>query len=142
MNENNPKSLLVLYDGVCALCHRVVTFLLRIDRARKLQFAPLQGKTARHILSRHPRLGAGTDTVVLVQQSEEGEETVHLCSAAILHILEQMGGIWRLLSWCRLIPRPIRDWAYDVIASRRYRWFGKYDICRIPSGAEAGRFLE
>ncbi|MNF18768.1 hypothetical protein D3C80_2230600 [compost metagenome] len=59
----------------------------------------------------------------------------------MLHILAQLSGRWRLLAWLRVIPRPVRDWCYDRIALNRYRLFGRYDSCLLPSADHARRFL-
>jgi predicted DCC family thiol-disulfide oxidoreductase YuxK len=56
-------------------------------------------------------------------------------------MLGQLGGFWHVVSWLRVVPRPIRDAIYDTIAKRRYRWFGKFDTCRIPSPELRARFL-
>jgi predicted DCC family thiol-disulfide oxidoreductase YuxK len=58
-----------------------------------------------------------------------------------LRLLDHVGGFWRMVSWLRIIPRWIRDWVYDVIAARRYRWFGKFDACPLPPAEWRERFL-
>jgi predicted DCC family thiol-disulfide oxidoreductase YuxK len=132
---------LVLYDGVCGLCDRLVRFLLRVDRRRVLTFAPLQGETAAALRRREPRL-AGVDSVVFVRDHDTPREQVFLRSRAAVEILAVLGGRWRLLSWpLRLVPPPLRAAAYDVIARRRYGWFGRFDSCRLPSPEERERFL-
>ena len=66
---------------------------------------------------------------------------LHRKSDAVLRILVGLGGPWRLLGLLRLVPRPLRDIAYDFIARNRYRWFGKRDTCRMPTPEERERFL-
>jgi predicted DCC family thiol-disulfide oxidoreductase YuxK len=46
-----------------------------------------------------------------------------------------------MLSIVRIIPRPIRDWAYDVFARNRYRWFGRLKACMVPTPELAARFI-
>ena len=140
MGDESPRPL-VLYDGVCALCSRTVRFLLRVDRRRRLVFAPLQGATAAPILARH-ELGDGLDTLVLVRHRGSDRERVEIRSGAALSVLALTGGPWRLLTALRLVPRPLRDWLYDRVAANRYRWFGRYDTCRLPSPDERDRFLD
>jgi predicted DCC family thiol-disulfide oxidoreductase YuxK len=41
-----------------------------------------------------------------------------------------------------LVPRPVRDWIYDFVARHRYRWFGKRDVCMVPTSEIRARFLE
>ena len=131
---------LVLYDGVCGLCDRSVQFLLREDRRALFTFAALQGETAAAIRRRHPGLD-GADSMVLVRDAGGDREEVLMRSTAVLHTLALLGGKWRLVSWLRIVPRPLRDLAYDAIAKRRYRWFGKFESCRLPAAGEAARFL-
>ena len=132
---------LLLFDGVCALCDGSVRFLLRIDRRRRLRFAPLQGPTARAILVRH-EITEKLDSLVLVRDHDTRTESLALRSTAVLLALSAIGGPWRLISWLRLVPRPIRDRVYDFVAKHRYRWFGKFETCRLPAPGEAERFLE
>ncbi|MHC5066607.1 MAG: thiol-disulfide oxidoreductase DCC family protein, partial [Planctomycetota bacterium] len=74
----------------------------------------------------------------LVSLDETGS---HLQSDATLQIYRRLGGIFRVLSLARIIPRFIRNPVYRLIARNRYRWFGKNEVCRIPSEAERDRFL-
>ena len=132
---------LVLYDGVCALCNRTVAWLLRIDRAERLQFAPLEGKTAAEILARHPTVD-GVESLVFVTAVGTPEERVSTRSTAVLDCLATVGGFWWLVSWKRLVPRSLRDWIYDWVARHRYGWFGKYESCPKPPPDVAARFLD
>lgn len=132
---------LVLYDGVCGLCHRLVRWLLRIDRRARLRYAPLQGATAAPILARHPELD-GVDSVVLVRHAGEAGETIAVRSASVVGALRSLGGLWgALAALLAVVPRPWRDALYDAVARRRYRWFGRFESCRLPTAEETGRFL-
>lgn len=115
--------------------------LLDIDREVRLSFAPLQGETARAVLARHPEAGDALESVVYVRGVGSPEERAYVRSDAVLAILRDVGGIYRPLSVLRFVPRPIRDAVYDWIAKNRYRWFGKLDSCRLPTGDMAERFL-
>lgn len=136
---NLPQQRLVLYDGVCGLCDRTVQFLLRVDREQLLRFAPLQGETAAAIRNRHPQLD-GVDSIAYVKTAS-GQEDVYVRSTAVLKILKEAGGAWRLLAVFLLVPRAIRDAVYDWVARNRYRWFGRYDNCPLPGAAVRARFL-
>jgi predicted DCC family thiol-disulfide oxidoreductase YuxK len=127
---------LVLYDGVCGLCDHSVQFLLRVDRRRVLMFTPLQGETAAALRARHPEIPADLDTVVYI---EDGR--VHLRSRAFVRLARQLPYPWRALSWLWVVPRPLADLVYRLVARVRYRLFGKFDTCRVPSPDERARFL-
>lgn len=125
---------IVFFDGVCGLCNRFVDHLLRIDRKHVLRFAPLQGTTAQELLP--PGLADALESVVYLRDGEVIKD-----SGAGLLILIELGG-WRKLhrGWF-IFPRAVRDAVYRWLARHRYRWFGKRDACRVPSGEEVERFL-
>ncbi len=136
--------LLVLYDGLCGLCDRSVQFLLAHDRAEKFCFAPLQGETAAAVYRRHFQRQPPQefDSILLVQGFGTAAERVLQQSEAALEILYHLGGGWKLLAVLgKIFPQWFRNAVYRIIANRRYRWFGKYDHCRLPDPAHRHRFL-
>jgi predicted DCC family thiol-disulfide oxidoreductase YuxK len=133
--------LLVLYDGVCGFCNGMVRYLLKIDREGRVFYAPLQGETASRIRARHHDITDSLDSIVLVKGFDSPAESVLLASDAVLTVLGELGGRWRLLSGLRVIPVRIRDFIYGFIAANRYRWFGKYETCPIPDSTVQDRFL-
>lgn len=132
---------LVLYDGVCGLCDRTVQFLLDVDRHRVLTFAPLQGETAMSLLGSHNAITNNLESIIFVREYSTLNVATYRRSEAVLRILNEVGGFWRVVSWLRIIPRPLRDMVYDWIGRNRYRWFGKFAECRIPSAEVRARFL-
>lgn len=62
-------------------------------------------------------------------------------SDAALKLAQHLRGGWRVLRIFRFLPRPVRDWAYDILARNRYRWFGQYDTCMVPSTEIRDRFI-
>ncbi len=140
-NKENPN-LIVLFDGVCALCDWTVQFLLRRDKQGVLKFAPLQGATAAAILKRHPQIEDKTRSVILVQNYDTASESISVRSQAILNCLSALGGFWRVVSLLRLIPGFLRDAVYNFIAKNRYKWFGKYDECIVPPPEMKERFMK
>lgn len=137
MFATRKQTCLVFYDGVCGLCDRAVHFLLVQDATQAIKFAPLQGETARN----HSQLPPVTDSIVLIVDPGTIRQQTHLRSDAMLRLLDHIGGFWRVVSWLRIVPRPIRDSIYDAVAKRRYRWFGRFDVCRIPPTEFRDRFL-
>jgi predicted DCC family thiol-disulfide oxidoreductase YuxK len=140
---------IVLYDGVCGLCNRTVQFVLKYDREGFLRFASLQSSLAAQILARHGKDASDLDTVYAVlnfdpatTDKNNGEELLER-SSAVLYILRRLGGVWGTTGgMLRLIPRPIRDWGYGIVARIRYRVFGKYDMCPTPTAETRDRFLD
>ena len=133
---------LVLYDGVCGLCDRFVQFLLRIDRRDQLRFAALQGSIGTKILKQYGRTASALSTVMVV--ADYGSKTQHLLdrSDAALFALSSTGGVYRVTRAFRLVPRFIRDAVYRVIARWRYRLFGRFDACPMPSPKTRAKFLD
>jgi predicted DCC family thiol-disulfide oxidoreductase YuxK len=63
-------------------------------------------------------------------------------SDAAIRVARFLRGAWTLLSMLKIIPRPIRDYAYDVVARNRYRWFGRRDACIVPTPELRKRFID
>ena len=137
----------LLYDGMCGLCNWMVRFVLRRDGNDVFRFASLQGELAGRILARHGIKASPLDTVYVAVErhdaAEDGHELLLARSNAVLFLLEQLGGIWALTArLLRVVPRPVRDWAYDIVARHRYRVFGRYETCPVPEERDRERFLE
>ena len=129
------ESPIVFFDGVCGLCDTSVDFFMRKDRSGILRFAPLQGETAARLLPESDR--ENLNSMVYFENGERFRK-----SAAVVRILRQLGGIWALLgSLLWVIPRPLRDLGYSLVAAVRYRVFGKKSACRVPTSEERGRLL-
>jgi predicted DCC family thiol-disulfide oxidoreductase YuxK len=132
---------LVLYDGVCGLCDRTVQFLLEEDRAQVLCFASLQSEPAAEVMERL-ELSADLDTLLFIEEHGAPKEHANWRSTGVLRILATIGGCWRVVSWLRIVPRPLRDPVYDFLAAHRYQWFGKFETCKLPSPEVRERFLD
>jgi predicted DCC family thiol-disulfide oxidoreductase YuxK len=127
---------IVLYDGVCGLCHRAVAFLLERDRERAFHFAPLQGDTAARLRALHPEIPTELSTVVYVDGGR-----VHLRGKAFLHMARHLPRPWRWGYHLRWIPSFLIDPFYWVVARTRYRLFGKHDTCKVPDAPDRARLL-
>ena len=131
----------LLYDGVCGFCNSAVQMILRHDRRRTLRFAALQSDYGAAVKVRHPELN-NVDSVVLVERAPDtDEERIFIRSDAALRIVAYLGGWWKLLLVFRILPRSVRDLFYDLFARYRYRLFGKYDSCLVPSPDVRARFI-
>lgn len=135
-------SHLVLYDGVCGLCDRFVRFLIRVDRRDRLRFAALQSPLGMGILSASGRSGPALATVVVV--ADHGTSAARLLdrSDAALFAIAAAGGSWRAATVLRVVPRFLRDAIYSLVARSRYRIFGRFDACPLPSPATRAKFLD
>ncbi len=132
----------LLYDGLCGFCDRTVRFILRVNPEGVLQFAPLQGEFATSVRKRHSSL-IGIDSLIVVESGGmQKEERVFVRSGAVLRIIWHLGGFWRMFGILRVVPRPLRDWGYDLFARSRHQNFGRVDSCMIPSTEMSSRFLD
>jgi predicted DCC family thiol-disulfide oxidoreductase YuxK len=126
----------VLFDGVCNFCNGSVRFIIERDPHARFQFAPLQSPAADRLIGAHVDRASLPDSIVLLDDGR-----VHVRSSAALRIARQLRFPWPLAWIFIVVPRPIRDWVYNVIARHRYRWFGKRDECMVPTPDVRTRFL-
>jgi predicted DCC family thiol-disulfide oxidoreductase YuxK len=128
-----PDRPVILFDGVCNLCAGSVRFVIARDSRRQFRFASLQSASAQRLLGSRDRL----ESMVLVADGK-----VYRKSTAALLIARRLDGLWPLLCAFLVIPKFLRDAVYDWIGRRRYRMFGKRDVCWTPQPELADRFLD
>lgn len=133
---------IVVYDGVCGLCNRLVQFLLRQDKRDRFRFTPLQSEFASSLLKKHGINASDLDTVSVVADYGLPSEKAFTRSDAVLRATWELGSIWRMGEIGRMIPRSLRDWVYDRVARSRYRIFGKYETCPLPKPEHRRKFLD
>lgn len=127
----------VLFDGVCKLCNGWVRFLIRHDRHRRIRLAAVQSPEGQALLAWAGLPLDQFDTLAVIR-----DQHYWVRSNAVLQIIALLPMAWRLLQLLRILPRVLRDWAYDRIARNRYRLFGRYDSCLLPDPDYAQRFLK
>jgi predicted DCC family thiol-disulfide oxidoreductase YuxK len=139
----DPANPILLYDGVCGLCNRLVQFSLKRDVNCRLHFASLQSDFAASILQRHGLDPSDLDTVHFVEDCGGTEERLSSGSDAIISVLRQIGGPWAAAAGLlRIVPQWLREWGYKMIARNRYRIFGRNDTCFLPESKYRDRFLD
>jgi predicted DCC family thiol-disulfide oxidoreductase YuxK len=131
-------SAILLFDGVCNLCSASVRFVIAHDRRNHFRFASLQSGAGIEVMRAHGIAIPDGDpsTMILV----EGDRVYDRSSAAI-RIARSLGFPWSLAVIGFVVPRFVRDAIYGVIARNRYRWFGKKDVCMVPTPELRARFL-
>jgi len=142
---NMAVPVLLLYDGLCGFCNGTVQWLLKHDKSDRFRFAAQQSGVAAEILLRH---GIDRDqmlqanSVYLVLDQGTGDERVLQRSDVTIRSLEILGGFWKFLGQClQIVPKAMRDSAYNLIARNRFRLAGRYDECPLPAPAERLKFL-
>jgi len=128
---------IVFYDGQCILCNKSVQFLLNQDIHQKLSFATLQSEIAQKmLLSGEFNIDEIPQSVVFFDGTK-----MFTKSDAVFEALRQANGKKSWLSYFKIIPKFIRDFAYKIVAKNRYKWFGKADSCILPPEKWKDRFL-
>ncbi len=118
----------LLYDGACGLCHGAVRFIRARDAATLFSFIPLQSEQGQELLKAHGLPQDYITSMVLVEQGQ-----AHRLSDAALRVARKLPGGWRLLWHLRLVPRPLRDAVYRLVARFRRRWpGGDAASCELP----------
>lgn len=127
----------IIFDGVCNLCARSVQFILAHESEPRLKFVALQSPAGARMMRELGFSPGDAKTFVLVA---EGRPFVR--SDAAIRVAAYLRGAWKALGLIGALPRPIRDWGYDVVANNRYRWFGRKESCMVPTPALRARFIQ
>ncbi|MBT9099617.1 thiol-disulfide oxidoreductase DCC family protein [Methylovulum psychrotolerans] len=126
----------VLFDGECKLCHAWARFLIAFDKQRVFKLASVQSAAGKAILQWYGLPTHYYETMLVVDDT-----VMYQKSSAFIQVMLGLPWPWRLAAVLWLIPAPLRDWLYDRIALNRYRLFGKYDRCIIPTPDHLSRYL-
>lgn len=122
----NARGPILLFDGNCNLCDRMVTFVLRHDTSKAISFSALQSDTGKSLIELCGLSPGDNKSVVYIK-----ENRYFIRSAAVLNIFKDLGGGWRMFYALIIIPSFIRDLFYSIISNTRYKIFGKRDICTV-----------
>ena len=127
---------IILFDGLCNLCNGSVQFIIKRDKLGVFKFVSLQSEIGQTLLRQFCFSNKETDSIVYIK-----EDKCFIQSSAVLNILKDLGGIWRLWFMFMVIPKFLRDFIYIVIAKTRYRIFGKRKDCLFLLENHSDRFL-
>jgi len=134
---NKIQKPVLLFDGYCNLCSSSVVFIIKRKKGDTFRFASLQSDFADKLLQEVSYKDDTPDSIVLVENDK-----TYFRSAAALKIAKKLKWPWPLLYAFIIIPPFIRDWIYDVIAKRRYKWFGRKEQCFIPPKDMSHKFYD
>jgi predicted DCC family thiol-disulfide oxidoreductase YuxK len=132
--KSNKPNLVIFFDGVCGLCNGFVDFIMKIDTKGIFRFSPLQSGFAAQQLP--PQYIQDLNSVVVMIDGK-----VYSKARAVFAVFKQLGGKWKILSAVGVLPLGFLNYGYDLVATHRYKLFGKKETCRLPSAAERERFL-
>ena len=133
---------LVLYDGVCGLCSRLLQFLLAHDRRGVFAIASLQSRTGRAVVEHLGGDPTELTSFYVLANYRTRHSRIFARSQAALFVAGQLGWPWKAAVIARILPTALLDRAYNAIARNRYRVFGRFDPCLAPQPEFRGRFVE
>lgn len=117
----------VLFDGTCAFCERSVVFMARRNPRRTLRFGASQSPRGAALLARHGVTRASARSLILIEGGQ-----LYLRSTATLRIAAHLTLPWSLARFLLVVPRPLRDGAYRMVAAIRHRIAGPANACDVP----------
>ena len=133
LERSNP---IILFDGVCNLCSNVVQFIIKHDPEKKFRFASLQSKFGEEVMKYFGLPADQFNSFILLEKGK-----IYTRSTGALKVAKRLKGIWSLSYGFIILPRFIRDSVYNLIARKRYKWFGKKETCWIPTPELRSLFL-
>ncbi|MGP4108852.1 thiol-disulfide oxidoreductase DCC family protein [Virgibacillus sp. L01] len=126
---------IILFDGDCNFCDQSVQFIIERDPKKNFKFASLQSDIGKELLNKYDAPD-DLNSFVLIEN-----KNCYFKSSAVLLVCKNLKGVWKIPFVLLVIPKPIRDFIYGIIAKNRYKWFGKKESCMLPSTEERERFL-
>lgn len=130
-------SKIILFDGVCNFCNSSVNFIIDKDKHDVFRFASLQSEFGQKCLKGFNLPVDSFSTLILVSDGKYFTR-----SSAALRIAAELSFPYNLSAVFIAVPPFIRNFFYNIISRNRYKWFGKKEVCRIPSAEERAKFIE
>ena len=127
---------IILFDGVCNFCNYWIDFVIKRDKKDVFRFAALQSDKSKELTKNLNIDVLKLDTFILIA----GKKHFTKSSAALL-ICKELNSPIKIFYLFLIIPKFIRDFIYDLIAKNRYKFFGRREICRVPTEEEKWKFL-
>lgn len=125
---------IIIFDGICNFCDGYVNFIIDHDKSDRFRFAPIQSEIAQNLLADFNI--TNIDSIILIKDGR-----CFIKSDAIFEMLPHLDSVVRRLMFLKIIPRIIRNYAYDFISRHRYLLMGKLNECRLPTIALREKFL-
>ena len=132
-NIDTNNKMIILFDGVCNMCVGSVNFIIKRDSKDMFRFASLQGDVGQKMLKKY---SLSMNSIILIKNGQ-----VKTKSTAVLNILYHLNTFWKVLLIFYIVPYPIRDILYNIVAKSRYFLFGKRTQCMVPNENINSKFL-
>lgn len=128
---------IILFDGVCNFCNQAILKIIPLDKKNEFIFASIQSEKGKEIIDYLGIDTAKVDSIILY----EPNISYDIKSSAAIKIMNHFNGLWKISYLLWIFPEVIRNVVYDFIAKNRYKWFGKKDMCSVPSKEIREKFL-
>jgi predicted DCC family thiol-disulfide oxidoreductase YuxK len=129
------KMNIIVFDGVCNFCNRVVQIIIRHDPSAQIHFTAQQTEAGEKLLHQYS-IKESISSVVFITKG-----AVYYQSDAVIEIAKLLTGWPSVFKYTIIVPRFFRNYIYQLIAANRYRLFGKQDQCMVPKEEDKKRFL-
>ncbi|MEY3377955.1 MAG: hypothetical protein RLZZ328_1077 [Bacteroidota bacterium] len=128
------KMNIIVFDGVCNFCNRVVQIIIRHDPSAQIHFTAQQTEAGEKLLHQYS-IKESISSVVFITKG-----AVYYQSDAVIEIAKLLTGWPTVFKYTIIVPRFFRNYIYQLIAANRYRLFGKLDQCMVPKEEDKKRF--
>jgi predicted DCC family thiol-disulfide oxidoreductase YuxK len=136
INQLPQDKKIILFDGVCNFCNEKVNFIIKNDTNDSFRFVALQSETGQKIVT-YLGIDKTIDSIILYEPGY----AYFIKSEAVFRIIKHLSSSVKLLLLFNFIPTSLKNLLYDYIAKNRYKWFGKLEVCMIPSEEIIRKFI-
>lgn len=132
----NHDTSIVLFDGICNFCNTSIYFIIKHDHKNYFKFATLQSEKAKALINNFNIAPSTNNSILLIEKDK-----IYYKSTAALRIAKKLNNGFSLLYVFMIVPAFLRNTVYDYVAKNRYKWFGKREVCMLPSAEIRSKFI-
>ncbi|WP_236971262.1 thiol-disulfide oxidoreductase DCC family protein [Membranihabitans marinus] len=133
-NSNSNNHSYIIYDGACGFCNRGILFIAHHDDHNKYSFVSNLSDLGKQLLIQYKMNHLVDKTIVLI------EDQPYIKSTAVKRIIRNLPQYSFLYYFLLLLPRPIADFAYDLVAKYRKKLMPN-NTCPAPSPEIQKKFI-
>jgi len=126
---------IIVFDGVCNFCNRIVQIIIRHDPSCQIHFAAQQSEAGMKLLQQYSIKESASSVVFITK------DLAYYQSDAVIEIAKLLTGWPSLFKYTIIVPRFLRNAIYRLISANRYRLFGKKASCMVPKEEDKDRFV-
>lgn len=127
---------IIIFDGHCVFCSYWARLVLKHDRRGVFRLLPAQTALGAALYGHYGLDPADYETNILIEKG-----SARFKADGSMRMAWLLGWPWRLATVFRVLPAPLTNVLYDLVAKNRFRIFGRSDVCYIPEPGQADRVL-